>query len=491
MFDRRLFILGVFLLLFALGTVEGPRGDAGWRWVVTEQIIDFGRVHTPENPGRPRLIETPSGWTSYSPIGQTLLFLPFEFAGKVLAVVLGDYRARAFPRTYLYCPLVGVGYFIALFALLEVFGLSSRAAGITSLVFTFCSLPAYYVAQSFQEEAIASIFVCLSLRAALLWRRSPEKRYAFEAGLFGASIFLFRINGIFALIPVAVLFAQGLYAVGVGSSRARQTAGAALLGALAPAAVHAIFAYLRFGNPLSTGYELLPPGAVDPTVPDAWLALQMVMNLLFGLGKGLFIYSPLLAIALWGLWIERARLAPYAIACLLALAGSVILSVKTLPYFLDGCWSWGARYQVHLFPLFAYPAWEGMRYLFARRVGKVFLATALGFGLFSQLCAMVGSDRVEYLQVLPIYNLQREHCQVVREHQFAMRVSNISSAIRLAGEYVETKDSVLNAEFGTLWGLRLARNLSPWGKAAVVLTWLGIFAGAAACFHRALRALKR
>ena len=239
-FDRRLFILGVFLLLFALGTVEGPRGDAGWRLVVTGQIIDFGRVHLPEHPGRPGLIETPSGWTSFSPIGQTLLFIPFEFAGKVLSVVLGDYRGRAFPLTYLYCPLVGVGYFLALLALLEVFGLSSRAAGITSLVFTFCSLPAYYVAQSFQEEAIASIFVCLSLRAALLWRRSPEKRYAFEAGLFGASIFLFRINGIFALIPVAVLFAQGLYAVGVGSSRAHQTAGAALLGALAPAAVRPI-----------------------------------------------------------------------------------------------------------------------------------------------------------------------------------------------------------------------------------------------------------
>ena len=489
MFDRRLFILGVFLLLFALGTVEGPRGDAGWRLVVTGQILDFGRVHLPEQPQQLGLIETPSGWTSFSPIGQTLLFIPFEFAGKVLSVVLGDYRARAFPTTYLYCPLVGVGYFLALLGLLEAFGLSARAAGITSLVFTFCSLPAYYVAQSFQEEAIASIFVCLSLRAAQLWRRSPEKRYAFEAGLFGASIFLFRINGIIALIPVAVLFAQGLHAVGVGSSRARQTAAAALLGALGPAAVHAIFAYLRFGNPLSTGYEQIAPDAFDFIRPNAWLAFQIeaVMSLLFGLGKGLFIYSPLLAIALWGLWIKRARLAPYGIACLLALAGITIFTAKILPNALDGCWSWGARYQVHLLPLFAYPAWEGMCYLFARRMGRVLLATALGFGLFSQLCAMVGSDRVEYLQVLPNTKLE-EVCQVVRKHQFTMRLANISSVIRLAGEDVKTKDPVLNTEFGTLWGLRLARNLTPWGKAAVVLTWLGMFAAAAACFHRALRA---
>src|SRR5262245_6895758 len=86
-FDRRLFVFGVFLLILALGTVEGPRGDAGWRLIITQQILAFRRLHLPEQPLQPGLVQTPFGWTSYFAIGQTLLFIPFEVAGKVLSVL--------------------------------------------------------------------------------------------------------------------------------------------------------------------------------------------------------------------------------------------------------------------------------------------------------------------------------------------------------------------------------------------------------------------
>ena len=118
---------------------------------------------------------------------------------------------------------------------------------------------------------------------------------------------------------------------------------------------------------------------------------------------------------------------------------------------------------MHLLPLFAYPAWEGMRYLFARRMGRVLLATALGFGLFSQLCAMVGSDRVEYLQVLPSNNIQGglPGSSGASVYDAPIEYFQCNS---LGGEDVESK-ILLNAEFGSPWGLRLARNLPPSGKA--------------------------
>src|SRR5262249_33101581 len=137
-----------------------------------------------------------------------------------------------------------------------------------SLVFTFSSLTAYYVAQSYQEEAIASVFVLLSLHAALLWQRHPEQRYAFQTGLFGASVLVFRLIAIFALIPVAVVFALGLMDVGIKSRRARQSVIAALLGTLGPAAVHGLFAYLRFGSFLSAGYEYHGYDHVPPTTAE-------------------------------------------------------------------------------------------------------------------------------------------------------------------------------------------------------------------------------
>ncbi len=337
------------------------------------------------------------GWTSYFGIGQTLLFIPFEIAGKAFSLLSPTGFAsgvrRHFPLIYLYCPLVGVAYFLAMASLLKAFGLSARAAAIASLLFTFCSLSAHYVAQSFQEEGITSVFVCLCLGAALRWRHSGESRHAFQAGLFSASMLLFRSNAFFVFIPLVVLFAQGLRTIGLVSYRARQSVGAALLGALAPAAIYALFAYLRFGNPFSTGYEFIPLVLWQP------LQFEVVVSLLFGLGKGLFIFSPLLAISLWGMWIDRARLALYGIACLAALAGNVILSASF--FAPDGCWSWGPRYQVHLLPLFVYPAWVGMRDLLRRRVGVPIVGFALGLGLFFQLCALLAPDRLEYSK-LPI-----------------------------------------------------------------------------------------
>ena len=233
-FDRRFFLLGVFLLLFALGPGEEPRGDAGARLVITRQLLTQGRLHLSDP--HPQLVQTPMGWTSYFGIGQTLLFIPFEIAGKAFSLLpptaFAPGTRRHFPLTYLYIPLVGVAYFLALASLLKAFGLSARAAAIASLLFTFCSLSAHYVAQSFQEEGITSVFVCLCLAATLRWRHSGESRHAFEAGLFSASMLLFRSNAIFVFIPLVVLFAQGFRTFGLASLRARQSVGAVLLGAL-------------------------------------------------------------------------------------------------------------------------------------------------------------------------------------------------------------------------------------------------------------------
>jgi len=480
-FDRRFFILGLFLLLFALGTMEGPRGDAYPRFVLTQQILAYGRVHIPELSNPWGFLKTPSGWTTFSPIGQTLLFIPFETAGKAFEVLFPGSSFRPIPIRYFYCPVVGVAYFLALMGLLEALGLSSRAAAIASLSFTFSSLIFYYLAMSYQEEAPASVLVCLAVRAAVLWRKHHKIEYAFQAGLFGSSLFLFRMNGAAALIPVALFFAQGLYALGLRSIGARKAIGAALFGALSPAAVHMILAYLRFGNPLSTGYDQVVSSFLyRPPISET---LQSVLNLLVGPGKGLFLYSPLLLIAFWVLWTKWEKVGLYGVGCLLALAASVLISVKVL-FDWDGCWSWGARYQVHLLPLFAYPAWLGIADLWERGAGRVIVVTMLGFGLFAQLCSMMGTDRLEHIQLVNAGTA--EPCPIVRANQFVMRLGNISSVIRTEVTGRGLNDRVLVDEFAPFWGVRLARRGSGWSRTAVTLAWLALFPLAAACLHRAL-----
>jgi hypothetical protein len=97
-FNHRLFLFGIFLLLFALGSGEDPIGDPGARLVIARQLLTQGRLHLSDPD--PRLVQTPSGWTSYFGIGQTLLFIPFEIAGKALSLFSPTAFAPGFRRQF-------------------------------------------------------------------------------------------------------------------------------------------------------------------------------------------------------------------------------------------------------------------------------------------------------------------------------------------------------------------------------------------------------
>ena len=154
---------------------------------------------------------------------------------------------------------------------------------------------------------------------------------------------------------------------------------------------------------------------------------------------------------------------------------------------------------MHLLPLFVYPAWVGMRDLLGCRVGVPIVRVALGLGLFYQFCALLAPDRLEYSQV-PItqgwWKIQdhraraqniMEGCNIVQQRQFPMRLGNIASVIRAAGEGRGITDPALRREFGNFWVVRLGRDLSCWVRGAVIFAWLGIAAGAATCLYRSLR----
>jgi hypothetical protein len=302
---------------------------------------------------------------------------------------------------------------------------------------------------------------------------------------------LFRFNGIIVAIPLAILFGNGLRAAGLGSPQARRAVAAAVAGAAVPVAVHALFAYWRFGTPFSTGYDLLATLQIDRPLNlplPLWHAVdwQAVHSLLIGPGKGLFTYSPLLAIALWGMWIDRAPRGLFWLGCLAALAGNVALSAAFVAP--DGCWSWGPRLQVHLLPLFAYPAWIGTRDVFARRMGRPLVILALALGFFFQFCALVAPDRLEYSQLQRQWVANPDSCRIVQEHQFALRVRNIATIVEAVARTQDISglpDRILESEFGSVWGVRLVRRTHGWLRAGVFLAWLTILAAAVVCLYRA------
>jgi len=489
---RWTYVVGVFLLILAFETGEEPRGDAASRLLITKQLLADGSVHLPRSHPEWWLIQTPEGWTSFYGIGQTLLFVPFELAGGLLSLAApgGGLAAvlQQFPLKYLYVPLIGLGFFLALRALLEALGLTAWEAACASLLVTLSSVTAHYVLQSFQEEAVVGLLACLSLRSALLFGRSLHRRYAVEAGVLFGCMLLFRVNAIFVFIPVAMLFAQGLRAQRVQPAALGSLLAAFAAGAAGPAAIHAVFAYLRFGDPLSTGYDQL--SLEDAPLP-LWGPFEpaAVASLLFGLGKGLFIYSPLLAAAVWGVWIDRSERRLYGIGALAALAGSVILSAFF--YTPDGCWSWGARYQVHVVPLFTYPAWVGIRDLLQKPLGRPLVGVATALGVLFQFCALIAPERMEYSQ-LPInwdWKGMEAGCPVIQDRQFPMRLENIATALLTVGagaKLMDVSDPVIVREFGYFWPMRIGRHYHGWTRVVIAGVWLTVLAAALICLYHSL-----
>lgn len=113
-------------------------------------------------------------------------------------------------------------------------------------------------------------------------------------------------------------------------------------------ALVALVNYIRFGNPLETGY-----GA---DVVEFHLGqLPVTLPLLLGsLDKGLFVFSPLLLLGLGG-WTEMARRRPRVTwLCVTLLVFNLLVAGSWCAW--RGGWAWGPRLLVPALPLWLIPA---------------------------------------------------------------------------------------------------------------------------------------
>ena len=164
-----------------------------------------------------------------------------------------------------------------------------------------------------------------------------------------------------------------------------------LLGALA---ISAWYNWLRFGNPLTTGYL--------PEERFATPFFEGLYGLTFGPGKGLFWYNPILfaALAAWPAFFRRHRAEALVVA-------AVVLSTVAFyaPWYL--WWaghSWGPRFLVTTLPFAALPLAAALEAAARRRVLRsTASAVAAGLGIVG-----VVSIAVQILGVAVDFNVYLE-----------------------------------------------------------------------------------
>jgi hypothetical protein len=246
---------------------------------------------------------------------------------------------------------------VAVFAL----GLATRATALQSLaaaaltVFGTLLLP--YVATGFSEPSVA-LAIALGLLAV-------QTNRPVLAGTAAGFALLMRVDSALLVAPVLGVAAW------VAGARSWQSA-LRFSAALMPAAIiTAAYDTLRFGAPWRLGYSFATFN--HPFVAGLY-------GLLLSPAAGLFIYVPLLPVALVGLFLAMRRLP------VLASTALVLLAVRILVYAVwfgwSAYWAWGPRYLVPAMPVLAVGLievcrrWSGLR--LALKAALAFVLTVSG-----------------------------------------------------------------------------------------------------------------
>jgi hypothetical protein len=317
-----LFVLtGGFFLIFQQGVVTGY--DGGTMYEVTRSIVDRGTFAI---SGEWNTLPGPDG-RDYGRYGLGLSLLatvPYVLTRPLTEATGNDLISSASVASL--NPLISAALIVALYRLSRRLGGAvgpSMIVAIGGVAGTFM-LP---YSKDFFSEPLTALFIVLAIERALAWR----------PGTAGAALGLGVLTR-----PQTMLMAPVLVSV-VWRRDGWTMALRAMIGLLPGVLLALAYNVVRFGDPLSFGYQDV--GFTTPFLVGA-------RGLLFEPTKSVLLFAPVIVLvpsALWDLW-RRDRSAFFLIT-----SNLMITFVLTATWFSwHGGWSWGPRLLLPgLIPCFA------------------------------------------------------------------------------------------------------------------------------------------
>jgi hypothetical protein len=336
--DRRLLAIVLLVYIFsAKGYIQVS--DTTFSIKTTEAILTSGRLDITYEDGY--TVKAPDG-RSYSKygIGLPLYFIPLFAAGQGLARVTGLPAAELIGFLISFANIPFTLLTLVLFALLlRLFGVTGMYARLLTVGLGLGSLCWRYSGYDFSE----AMQMGLLLLAVFSVIRGTNG--AVMVGGWGfAGLILVKLVHV-TLFPI---FLGYLLARPRGIRRRMGNAALFTSPVMLALGFIAWLNLVRFGSPLESGYgseaSQFFPSHLWYTIP----------KLLGSLDKGLFIFSPVLFLGLFG-WREFARRFPWEAVLCGALVVSNLMLAGAWHSWVGG-WSWGPRLLVPAIPLWLLPA---------------------------------------------------------------------------------------------------------------------------------------
>lgn len=309
-------------------------------------------------------------------LGWSLAAAPFCALGRIIALnlpgVTEGFATRA--AVMLLNPLLTAGTSVLLFYLARRFNSKSLAVSIALLYGVF-TIAWYYAKSAFSEP-----LVTLLLLGAIL---AIERKRFLLAGISLGGMILTRQTAVFLTIPVLLwaIFRVAKDGSGKVPQRLVKIGLPIVLGQMLVWGYN----FYRFGNILEYGYIGITWGT------PIFLGLY---SLLLSPGKGLFVFSPILILGVFG-WVTWNRRRDW----FFLLAGLFIFQI--IPHALYVDWSggggWGPRLLLPIVPIILLPAGNILQRWQVKVSGQLALVVLLALSLFIQIMG-VSVNWVRHLQ---------------------------------------------------------------------------------------------
>ncbi|MEP0845544.1 MAG: hypothetical protein HRF50_01840 [Phycisphaerae bacterium] len=354
-------LFAFFHLLYAASSPGDLMTDSQTRWNVAVRLVDTGWVDvTPESAA---LYARGVDGRLYMPwsLGQSLLLVPFVAAGRMIAALPlplpGDAQMYGqFLACMLLFPALGALSAALVYCIALDAGASRRAARWAAICLGLATMHWQHSVNSV-DESQAAVCILLALWATQrAWSASDAAvpgppplrfRYSLIACVAAGAGLWFRLPSVLfigVIVTLGALFE--LCALAGAGARLRAVlrwAIAGLIGFAPLVLAYGWFNSVRFGSPLETGYERVMHERLGVGLFDTPLWFGAA-GMLVSPGKGLFVFDPVLLLAIPGivaLWRANRRLAGIVAAVFVA---SVLFHGRHTTW--AGDLTWGTRYLV-------------------------------------------------------------------------------------------------------------------------------------------------
>jgi hypothetical protein len=383
-----------FFLLYAATSPGDVIGDTEMRWAIATRLVDTGWFALPAHSDS-RLVEGREGkWYFFTGPAQPILLAPFVSAGRWLAALPLPIHASGqlygqFLASLLLFPAFGAVAVMMVYLIASEVSDDRRAAIGAAVILGLCTMHWHNSVNSY-EESQTGVCALVTLWAVLRsWKRGGWRYPLLACAASGIGL-AFRVSSISLAGPL-LLCGICFDAVREGHwtgrfKRLGVWLAAGIVGLGPWIGLLAAFNYARFGSPFETGYGIATARLVGRGLFDTPF-LEGFGGLLVSPGKSVFLFNPILLLAIPGLVILWRRSRPLAITVLAAFAGVVLFHARYT--FWSGDLAWGPRYLASgmgIFVLALTPLmWAGRRRLLtafvAASVAVQLASVVYGFGL--------------------------------------------------------------------------------------------------------------